>query len=253
MGVIYRKRGSLIDSINALREAVRTAESSDFPVYRELCYALDNYGLSLLRTNKAGLADEHFEKAHALRKEFGSGRDLAQSAANLGRQALLVEDFHRAAAYFVEALEFPDAASDDHLLANVLCGLAEARLRQGSRESVRDLLDRAVELNANLGNSDGISIAHALLARLFLLEGASDLATEHAELCRQESEKTNSATGHGTAALLLAMVALSSRRMREAHEYLVQAAQYSRKSGNVPLIKEVDSKARELRTEHLQE
>jgi tetratricopeptide (TPR) repeat protein len=253
MGVIHRKRGSLSDSIVALQEAVRTADSSDFPVYQDLCYALDNYGLSLLRANKVDLAHEQFEKAHALRKEFGTGRDLAQSAVNLGRQALLLEDFQRASALFVEALENPDTASDDHLLANVLCGLAEARLRQGSREGVHDLLNRALELNASLGNSDGISIAHALLARLFLLEDAPERAAEHAELCRQESEKTNNATGHGTAALLLARVALAGGRMREAHEYLVQAAQYSRKSRYGPLMEEVDATARELATDHSDE
>lgn len=246
MGVIHRKRGSLSASIAALREAVRTAESSAIPIYQEWCYALDNYGLSLLRANKVDLAHAQFEKAHALRKEFGTGRDLAQSAANLGRQALLLKNYQQASVLFAEALENPNIESDGHLLANVLCGLAEARLRQGSPEGVRDLLDRALELNSSRGNSDGVSIAHALLSRLFLLEDALDRAAEHAELCRQESEKTHSATGQGTAALLLGLVDLTRGRRRQAHEYLVRAAQYSSKSGNEPLIKEVDATMRQL-------
>jgi hypothetical protein len=76
--VIYRKRGSLTESIDVLDEAVRTARSSDLPVYPELCYSLDNYGLSLLRVAKAELAREQFEDAHILRKKLGSDRDLAQ-------------------------------------------------------------------------------------------------------------------------------------------------------------------------------
>jgi tetratricopeptide (TPR) repeat protein len=246
MGVIHRKRGSLSDSINTLREAVRTAESSHIPIHQEWCYALDNYGLSLLRTNEVDLAHAKFEKAQALRKEFGTGRDLAQSAANLGRRALLVKDYQQASTFFAEALENPDTESDDHLLANVLCGLAEARLRQGSREDVRNLLDQALELNTSRGNPDGVSIAHALLTRLFLLEDLPDSAADHAELCRQESEKTNNATGQGTAALLLALTHLARGRRREAREYLVQAAQYSHKSGNEPLTKEVDATMRQL-------
>lgn len=246
MGVIYRKRGSLTESIGALREAVRTAESSDTPVYRELCYALDNYGLSLLRVGKEVLANTEFEKSHILRKEFGSERDLAQSAANLGRQALVLGDFQRAMTYFLQSLEFPDVASDDHLFANVMCGLAEARLRQGSLEGVRDFVDRALEINISLGNSDGISIGHALLARYFLLERSLSLAQENADLCRQESEKSGSATGLGNAALLLAMIALADGRMLDAREGLVQAAQYAQKSGNNSLKKEVDDGLREL-------
>jgi tetratricopeptide (TPR) repeat protein len=186
-GVIHRKRGSLTDSITALQEAVRTAESSDFPVYQELCYALDNYGLSLLRANKTGLAQAQFEKAHALRKEFGSGGDLAQSAVNLGRRALLLKDYQGAAALFVEALESLETPSDNHLTANVLCGLAEARLRQGTREGVRELLRQALELNTSLGNSDGISITHALMARFWLRLRADANARRVSTLCRRRS------------------------------------------------------------------
>lgn len=246
MGVIHRKSGSLTDSISALREAVRTAESSNKPIYQEYCYALDNYGLSLLRSNNVDLANAQFEVARSLRTEFGTGRDLAQSAVNLGRQALLLQDYQRASALFAEAVENPDTESDERLLANALCGLAESRLRQGSHEDVRQLLDRALELNTNLGNSDGISIAHGLLARLFLLRNEPEGAAAQAELCREESDKTNSSTGQGTAALLLALVALARGRNREAREYLVQGRQHSRASGNEPLIKEVDATVQQL-------
>lgn len=246
MGVIHRKRGSLSDSIGALREAVHTAQSSNKPIYQDYCYALDNYGLSLLRSNNVNLANAQFEKAQSLRTEFGTRRDLAQSAVNLGRQSLLFQDYERASVVFSEALGNPDIESDERLLANALCGLAEARLRQRSGEGVERLLARALELNTNLGNSDGVSIAHGLLARLFLLENSPELAVAQAELCQQESDKTNSSTGQGTAALLLALAGLARGRRREAREYLVQARQYSRKSGNEPLIKEVDATVRQL-------
>ncbi|WP_433471265.1 DUF4062 domain-containing protein [Saccharomonospora azurea] len=246
MGVIYRKRGSLSDSIRILREAVRTAEVSAVPVYRELCYALDNYGLSVLRNGNAEVALLQFEKAHALRTEFGSSRDLAQSSINLGRRMLLLKDFEQAGRLFAEVLEIPDAESDNHLFANALCGLAEARLSQGFREGVQDLLDQALVLNDGLGNSDGVSIAHALLAKLNLLKGEYRSAAMHADLCRQESEKTNSAIGLGTAAFLLAAVAVKDGRSREAHEYLTQAVHYARQSGSDSLIRDIDVIASEL-------
>jgi hypothetical protein len=53
-----------------------------------LCYSLDNYGLRLLRVDKAELAREQFEDAHTLRKKLGSDLDLAQSAVNMGHWAL---------------------------------------------------------------------------------------------------------------------------------------------------------------------
>jgi len=206
MGVIHRKRGSISESIDVLREAVRTAQSSALPVYPELCYALDNYGLSLLPMDRPELARKQFEEAHAVRMEFGADSDLAQSAVNMGRSALLLTDFERAVAYFTDALSMPGEGLDDRLTANALCGLAEARLKQDSTHSVRDLLDRALKLNVRLGNSDGISIAYGLLGRLLVLEDELDLAAEHADLCRKESEKTSSAIGRATAAALLATI-----------------------------------------------
>ena len=246
IGVIQRKRGSLNESIGALREAVRTAEASDLPVYQELCYSLDNYGLSLLKVGSIEMANAQLEKARALRKDFGTGRDLAQSAVNLGRRALSLEAYEQAATLFAEALDNPDTEEDDHLLANALCGLAEARLRQKSAEGTRELLERALEINTSLGNSDGVSIAHALLARSFLLERAPQRAAEQADLCRQESEKTSSATGQGTAMFLLGMASLARGHRREARDYLAQAVQHSRKSGDAPLIREVEDAMRQL-------
>jgi hypothetical protein len=58
----------------------------------------------------------------------------------MGHWALRLEDFEGAAEFFAEALELLDTVSCDYLLANALCGLAEARLRQGAREGIRDLL-----------------------------------------------------------------------------------------------------------------
>lgn len=245
MGVIHRKRSSLSESIKVLREAVRTAESSAVPVYQEFCYALDNYGLSLLRAGKSDLAHQQFEKAHSLRKEFGTPLDLAQSAINLGRQGMLRENFAQAARLFEDAIDILETANDGHLLANALCGLAEARLRAGVRDGVHALLERAVECNETLGNSDGISIAHALLAKHFLADGKPGLADEHAELCLQESQKTNSATGYGTSFLLKAMIARQEGRVRDAAEFLIKAKQHAQGSGNESLVRDIDAVGRE--------
>ena len=99
---------------------------------RTFATRLDNYGLSLLKAGRVELAVSQFEKARVLRKDFGTERDLAQSAANLGRQALFMEKYEQAALLFAEALGNSEIDTDDHLLANASCGLAEARLKQNS-------------------------------------------------------------------------------------------------------------------------
>ncbi len=239
MGVIHRKRGSLTESRDLLREAVQTAKSSERPVNRQLCYALDNYGLTLLRIGESDLATKQFEEAHALRRDFGSKADLAQSAINLARTALLLEQYAKAELLFTEALDLQRVGQGEHILANALCGLSESRLRQRSTDGVREMLDKALDTNTHMQNSDGISIAHALLARLFLLEGSADSAAEHALTCQLKSEETNNFVGRATATWLLAEIAIVNGEKTKGRELAVQAAQYSEETGNQLLRKDI--------------
>ncbi len=239
MGVIHRKRSSLTESRDLLREAVQTAKSSELPVNRQLCYALDNYGLTLLRIGESDLAIEQFEEAHALRRDFGSKADLAQSAINIARTALLFERYATAESLFTEALDLQRVDQGEHIFANALCGLSESILRRGSTDGVREMLDKALDINTRTQNFDGVSIAHALLARLLLLEGSADSAAEHALACQLESEKTNNFTGRAMATWLLAEIAIVNGDKAKGRKLAVQAAQYSEKTGSQLLTKDI--------------
>ncbi len=174
IGVIQRKRGELTQSLASLREAVETASKAPDPLYAERCYALDNYGLSLLQAGRAEAAFEQFALADNLRAERGTAAEQAQSAINLARQHMYQLRMSEARELFKRALTLLEGAPDDLLKANAEAGLAEALIRADDDGEAEPHLRAAMELNTRAVNSDGLSIVHCLMARSRLKLG--DLA-----------------------------------------------------------------------------
>lgn len=192
IGVIHRKQGHLSQATAALREAVATAATSPEPVHVEQCYALDNYGLTLLKTGHNDVALKQFKLADSLRREFGTSDQRAQSGINLGRRYLALGQLAEAFDYFKTALGDLSGSDDDHLKANVAAGLAEVLIRLGRDEEAAVQLQASRTLNEHLQNLDGLSITHGLLARLLLRQ--SHLA--EAELHISDSAEIVSRTGN---------------------------------------------------------
>jgi len=240
IGVIHRKRGAITQSRDALAEAVETARLSHLPINDRLCYALDNYGYTLLRLDQPEMARAQFEESHRLRQRFGTDAlALAQSATNLARVALTVGDFATAETLFGETVEQMRSDEDQHLLANALSGKAEARLRQGSRDGVLEHLEEARAINGKLHNSDGSSIVYGLLSRYYLRVADLANAARYAQLCEREGETTNNYSGRGTAALLHAEIALAKGDHESAEQLLADAEELARKSNNRLLLGDV--------------
>lgn len=209
MGVIYRKQGHLSQATAALREAVTTAATSPEPVLVEQCYALDNYGLTLLKTGHNDKAFEQFKLADSLRKEFGTSDQRAQSGINLGRRYLVLGQFTEALGYFEAALGDLSGSDDDHLKANVAAGLAEALIRLGRDDEAVVQLQASSALNEHLQNLDGLSITHGLSARLLLRQ--SDLA--EAERHIADSAEIVSRTGNPQGRCVIAWLRAEHARL----------------------------------------
>lgn len=239
IGVIQRAEGELKDSIDSLKEAVSTARTSKQPVNDVLCYALDNYGLTLMRAGYRSESLDAFNESHKVREEFGRAAERAQSAINLGHLYMADTDHDRAARMFEEALEALTSDDDDHLRANALCGMAEARLRAGSVDGIHDSLNEAIRLNQALHNSDGLSIAHALMARYYLATNTLELAEEHIRSAQEESEKSGSSTGLGVVAWLNSEVARLKGDILAANAHLEVARRQADKSRSPTLTADI--------------
>ena len=238
IGVIQRTEGQLNDSIDSLKEAVSTARKSKQPVNDVLCYALDNYGHTLMRAGYRAESLAAFNDSHQVRQEFGSAAECAQSAINLGHRYMVDANHARAAQLFNEALEALTSDDDEHLRANALCGMAEARLRAGSADDVHDLLSEAISLNQGL-HTDGLSIAHALMARYYLVTAALNLSEKHIKFAQEESEKSGNSTGLGVVAWLNSEVARQRGDAVTAKAHLEVARRQAGQSRSPTLLADI--------------
>ena len=204
IGVLQRHNGQLGDSIQTLREAVRTAETARTSIPMELCYALDNYGHSLLRAGELDAAQTRFELAHALRDGVGTADQRAQSAINLGRFHLDQANYEDAIRYFATALEMLKGDSDPHLRANALAGQAEAHIRLGRHLEAGPLLESAHDINDDLNNQKGLGIVRGLQARCLLMDGQLTDAAERIAETQEIADMSGDVQGLAVSALLRA-------------------------------------------------
>jgi tetratricopeptide (TPR) repeat protein len=223
IGVIHRKQGHLSESSTALREAVETAAGSPDPVYDVQGYALDNYGLTLLKAGHTDVAFEQFKLADTLRRDFGTADQRAQSSINLGRRYLALGQLDEAHGYFETAVGDLSDSEDDHLKANVAAGLAETLIRLGQDKDAEVQLEASRTLNDRLQNLDGLSITHGLWARLLLRQSQLVEAERHISEAEEVVSRTGNPQGRCVVAWLRAEHARLSGDLTEAAGFLDEA------------------------------
>ena len=246
MGVIRRKRGDIAGSLEVLREAVELAERSGHTLTREHCYALDNDGFSLMRAGRFAKAAAQFKRAYDLRAGSGDAYATAQSAINLGRVSLQVGEFLDAEGHFAEAVENLDPETGKRELANAHCGIAEARLRNGTTLDVEAMLDTALDLNEETRNSDGISICHGMRGRLALQTDDLERALRESEMCASEARKSGNLVGNATALWLQAQVAFRRGDLASALDYIDEATEDATRSQDDLLLRDIADTRKEV-------
>jgi len=241
LGIIERKLGRIDDSAQHLSEAVATARVALPEATGALAYALDNLGHSQLRRGHAEEAMTAFSEALASRGDGASDDDRLQSGINFARAELQAGNFEAATSAFEALLSQEAAIADRHLLANLSCGLAEARLRRGDAD-VAALLAQAERVNEDLRNVDGLAIAYGLGVRKALL----DTNPEEAEALLRKLEslagESENLSARGTALVLRGQLSIERGDADTASQLLTEARAVAASASN-PLL---DLDVREL-------
>jgi tetratricopeptide (TPR) repeat protein len=240
IGVIQRHLGELSQSIQTLREAVQSAQSAREPISQQQCYALDNYGHSLLRAGRVDAAREQFERADGIRAEFGTTDEQAQSPINLGRFHLGQSQFNDALGYFVQALDLLGPDSDPHLRANAVAGQAEALIRLDRTDEVDDLLTTACKTNEKLNNKKGLGIVHGLWARSLLQRDRAVDADPHIATARELADETGDVQGRAVVAFLRAESARRHGQTANARALAVEAQEAISEVSDAALLRDLD-------------
>lgn len=234
MGIIERKLGRIDDSARHLSEAVATARVALPEATAALAYALDNLGHTQLRRGQPGEAKTSFSEALAARGDGASDSDRLQSGINLARADLQTGNFDAATSEFESLLSQQTTIDDEHLFANLTCGLAEARLRRGDAD-VAALLEQAERANKAVRNVDGLAITYGLGVRKALLDadqGQAEGLLRKFEALARDSENLSA---RGTALVLRGQLAMARGDADTATELLAEAREVAASAGNLLL------------------
>lgn len=248
IGLIERKKGNLNASVKYLTEAVNTADLSQTPVPEELAYSLDNLGYTWSQLGDLQQSRNAFERSRAVRISLGQGIESAQSLVNRGRLSIRSHDFEQAASDFDAAIALLDPDRDGLLLANALSGKGKALFESRALDEAVTVLTRALEVNLALGNSDGASIAHGLIARAHLEKGDVAEAAIHAAATAAESEASGNLTGAATGLWVLAQVDHANGEAKSASDRFGQAIDLAQRANNNGLLLAIRASRARLET-----
>ncbi|SFR99473.1 Tetratricopeptide repeat-containing protein [Agrococcus baldri] len=242
IGVIARSQGDIERSIAALEEAIRLAESSPHDVTEQLTYALDNLGHSLAHISHLDEARAAYERAGDARRIAGDPRHALMTSLHLGWLALKNSQPEIAAANFESAAA--ELEDDPVEMARCLSGWGDALVQVGRADEAVEKLDRSLEINKELGNSNGISIASGLLARAYANLGDGDAEQAAIEETIRQSERSGSAIGRATGLRLQAERFARLGDQVSALRSFETAEEVANASGNAPLASAIANSRR---------
>jgi tetratricopeptide (TPR) repeat protein len=216
IGITQRKLGKLRESRYSLTEAVQAIRGTTESEIRSLAYALDNLGITAMRSGDLPSAREAFQRSLELRSRVTDARGKAETLLNLARLDRRVGEGAEASRRCDEALALLDAEEHRATYAAANALLGELREAAGDLSGAEAAFKEALASNEASGHPASIALSVLQLARLLLAKGDISEAKRLAE--RANDENTHAANREGVIASqhLLGRVALAGGRIGES-------------------------------------
>jgi serine/threonine protein kinase/tetratricopeptide (TPR) repeat protein len=187
-------------------------------------------GSVLLDTGQHAAAEGHLSAALETARRIGDRRTAARARERLGLYHFYYGDLKRALAITKQGLE--DARTIKHLpaMANSLRLLGRIYLRANQEEDATEVLQRALAIQRDTGDSVESSMTRIHLARRFVVEGKILRAVQHLKDAEKDAERC--ALASALHKLASAEVALSSSGVLDGG--LVAAARETLRDSGYP-------------------
>lgn len=170
LGICQRRDGLLEDSRESLAEAVSLAQGSE-EFRQTVAYLENNLGLTLRRAGELGQAEGHYNRALRIYEELDDADGLAYANLNLSYVIREQGDLAQARRHAEHVVELD--GSDIDCLARAHCNLGLIAEEENKLEEAQECFEKALTLNADLGNVASQAVTYAHLARV-KLEGGDE-------------------------------------------------------------------------------
>jgi tetratricopeptide (TPR) repeat protein len=125
----------------------------------ELAFCLNRIGILARKTGALSEARAMHTESHALARQFGFLREVADSLSGLGTVSYFLGEYEAAGESYREALEVFQSVGDQQGAGRCLLNLANIADRQGAYEESRELLVRSLSLSEEIGDRWGVAAA----------------------------------------------------------------------------------------------
>ncbi len=186
MGVIHQKRGAFSLAIDHQLSALRIFQALGIEQYVAVCQ--NNIAVLHLNMGDPERSLEMHENALKTREKLGDRYGIASSYANIGNVRLALEDTAAASTEYSKAIEIFEALDDPEGLSTNLHNLGTCYLNDQPKKAV-DLLQRALQIRAKMGDEKMLSSTHASLGIAFSNLGQHDLALNHYHNALQKARR----------------------------------------------------------------
>jgi len=235
IGVAQRKIGKLGASRRTLEEALELAQQGADEL---VPYIRDNLGHTLSAAGLTGLSSGQFTLATEARGE--GAVTSAQSLVNEARLLLRSKDRGGALTSVNRALELLESGEDTRLTAAAYSLRGRVHFEQKEYAKALGDADQSAELNAEIRNADGRSIAEVLAARAALALGHPSRAAESALSAYLRNIETGSLAGQASAQQVRAMAAFAVGDIDLATELADSSLQLAEQSENAGILNAVN-------------
>jgi len=234
IGISQRNLGKLQQSERSLREAALAARGDeDVTELDARAYALDNLGLTLMRSAEIRAAKGAFYDARRIRDNLGDESRLAPSLQNIARIELREGDFDSAEKDCCMAISLWDADTDAASLAAAYSLQGEIAYAKDDYTSAEKSFSEALQLNNKIGRGISIALTQQQLSRTSLMRGDLVAAEAHARKSLENCTWASNIEGQVGATQLLARIASSNGDRTGAVKMLEDCVTSYRDLGNL--------------------
>jgi tetratricopeptide (TPR) repeat protein len=234
IGISQRNLGKLQNSERSLREAVSAARADGDEVELDTrAYALDNLGLTLMRSADIRGAKSAFPESRSIRERMHNESKLAPSLLNIARILYREGDFNTAERDCEKALDLWSFEKDPANVAATYSLKGEIAFAMGEYASAEVSFGRALDINNDIGRSVSIALTQQQLARTLFMKG--DLVGAEAQARKSHENCVSAANVEGRvgAEQILARIASSNGDRANAVVLLEECVTSYRELGNL--------------------
>ncbi len=156
IGAVHIEQGNYQKGIKFLYESLAFYEKSNDK--RELPGIYNNIGEAFFLLNDYNMAEENYEKALAIFKENNVKSGIAIANLNLGRANVKQKEFTTAVSYLNQVYNEFDKNTNPREILLYYDAMAECMLSQGKNLEALDILNKALEMDKELGEFKKVAI-----------------------------------------------------------------------------------------------